>query len=124
MAVSCGDGAEGPEAAVQQFMAAMESQDIDTTIDLTNSPEDLAALEARGKTKDDLKYGADAEMLRSFGSLKFSDITAETQLEGDEAAVTITGGSVTIGGMGVTLELWRIAVAFVQEVHQERATFR
>jgi hypothetical protein len=104
-ALGCGDDGSGPEAAVQKWLTALANQDIDTLIDLTNSPEDLAALEAMGRSREDLKYDAEAEMVRSLGTLKFSDITMETEQEGDEAVVTITGGSVTMEGMGVTLDL-------------------
>ena len=44
-------------------------------------------------------------MLRSFGFLEFSDVTMETEQAGDEAIVTITGGSVTVAGMGITIDL-------------------
>lgn len=104
-AVGCGDGGAGPEATVQQFLTAMENQDIDTIIDITVSPDDLAAMEAAGISAEDLKNGAEAEMLGAFGALSFSDVTMETMQEGDEATVTITGGSVTVEAMGVTLDL-------------------
>ena len=82
----------------------MANQDIEAMVDLTNTPSALAALEEQGVTKDELVYSADAEMIRSFGSLEFTDVTMETQQDGDEAVVTITGGSMTVGG-GVTLDL-------------------
>ena len=104
--VACGgDDDAAPETAVQEFLAAMESQDIDAIIDLTTTPEDLAALQEQGITRDDLKFGAEAEMLGTYGALKFSDVTMETVQEGDEAVVTITGGSMTVEGMGLTLDL-------------------
>jgi hypothetical protein len=103
MAFGCGDDTSGPEAAVQKWLTALANQDIDTLIEVTNSPEDLAALSE--EEREELKYGPEAEMVRSLGSLEFSDITMETVQEGDEAVVTITGGSVTLGGMGVTMDL-------------------
>lgn len=103
-ALGCGDEDSGPAGAVQRYLAAMANQDIEAMVDLTNTPSALAALEEQGVTKDELVYSADAEMIRSFGSLEFTDVTMETQQDGDEAVVTITGGSMTVGG-GVTLDL-------------------
>jgi hypothetical protein len=83
----------------------MGDLDFETMIELTHSPQELAALEEQGVTMDDLKYAPTAEMVRSLGSMQFSDITMESKVDGDEAVVTITGGSVTIAAMGVTLDI-------------------
>jgi len=104
-AVSCGDSGPGPEDTVQQFLTAMQNQDIDTIMAITVSPEDLAAMEEAGVSADDVKSQMGEDVLGAFGALKFSDVTMESTQEGDEATVTITGGSVTVEAMGVTLDL-------------------
>lgn len=119
VALGCGDDGGSPEATMQQWLTALGNQDIETMVDLTTSPEDLAALEAMGMTKDDLKYSADAEMLASYGKIEFSDVTMETKQDGDNAVVTITGGSMTV--QGVTMDLNNVeAVGFPTEFYLYR----
>lgn len=86
-------GGGGPEQTVQKLFSAMENKDVDAFIDVM-APGALDDLMGGVTIDEDVKATLAAELF-TYKSMKFEDVTMNSEIDGDQATVTITGGSLT-----------------------------
>ncbi len=93
-------GGGGPEQVAQKLLSAMEDKDIDAFFDVL-SPGAIEELTG-GFIGADLAKEMFKEELFTYESMKFEDVKMVSEISGDEATVSVTGGTVTITEDGET----------------------
>jgi hypothetical protein len=95
-----GGGSSGPEQAVEKLLSALENKDIDAFMN-TMAPGAIEELTGGILSADEAKAML-ADELFTYEQMKFEDLKMDSEITGDAATVTITGGRVTITENGDT----------------------